>query len=326
VFESPNHRSILEIIDAGDSESIHMMAGWRGLRNGRFLLEALRKRRARTGLIVEGVDPAGWAGLVRRGVYILELLRLRNGFDFILAMGTLGTEWFSRCGYPAKSLFPYGYITEKPVCPPSEWDAAAPYQLLFLGQLVRRKGVDLLLRALAGLRSLPWRLTVVGSGEDESSLPRLASDLGLSDQARFVPAMAYRQAMKELCNADLLVLPSRHDGWGAVVNEALMAGVPVVCSDRCGARDLIKCGARDLVGSGERGEVFRSGSVQSLRDSLIRRLSLGKRTPEITRTIRAWASCIDGERGADYVQQVLAHVYKGAPRPAPLWQWQDCDR
>jgi glycosyltransferase involved in cell wall biosynthesis len=56
------------------------------------------------------------------------------------------------------------------------------------------------------------------------------------------------------------VLPSRFDGWGAVVNEALMVGTPVICSDRCGASDVIE--------NGRNGYVFEADNA----DALLQRL------------------------------------------------------
>jgi glycosyltransferase involved in cell wall biosynthesis len=56
------------------------------------------------------------------------------------------------------------------------------------------------------------------------------------------------------------VLPSRFDGWGAVVNEALMVGTPVICSNRCGASDVIE--------NGRNGYVFEAGSARALRERL----------------------------------------------------------
>ena len=56
------------------------------------------------------------------------------------------------------------------------------------------------------------------------------------------------------------MLPSRFDGWGAVVNEALMVGTPVICSDRCGASDLIE--------NGRNGYVFEAGNARALRERL----------------------------------------------------------
>ena len=42
-----------------------------------------------------------------------------------------------------------------------------------------------------------------------------------------------------ICESDCLVLPSRYDGWGAVISEALMVGTPVICSDNCGAANVV---------------------------------------------------------------------------------------
>ena len=61
--------------------------------------------------------------------------------------------------------------------------------------------------------------------------------------------------------ADVLILPSVYDGWGAVVNEALQVGCYVICSDACGASDLMKKESR-------LGKVFRRGDEQALADCI----------------------------------------------------------
>lgn len=133
----------------------------------------------------------------------------------------------------------------------------------------------------------------------------------LEDRIRFIRNKANVEAMRLLDASDLLVLPSRWDGWGAVVNEALMRGVPVLCSDRCGAASLVR--------HNEQGEVFPTGSVTGLRDALARRISAGKKTQESTRVLRAWAHAITGESAADYLLSILASVYADQRRPAPPW-------
>jgi glycosyltransferase involved in cell wall biosynthesis len=121
-------------------------------------------------------------------------------------------------------------------------------------------------------------------------------------------------AIEWLRHADILLLPSTgKEGWGAVINEALMQGVPVLCSDRCGARDLL---AEPWIG-----EVFKTDSVKSLGDVLARWIVRGKRTPELTKRIQAWSRCIEGDSVADYFASVLRHVYGGAQRPVPQWSW-----
>src|SRR5262249_3117283 len=61
--------------------------------------------------------------------------------------------------------------------------------------------------------------------------------------------------------ADIFVLPSRHDGWGVVVNEALGAGLPMIVSDRVGACDLVEDGAKGLITC--------AGDVEELADALL---------------------------------------------------------
>ena len=57
------------------------------------------------------------------------------------------------------------------------------------------------------------------------------------------------------------MLPSRHDGWGVVINEALGAGLPIIVSDRVGARDLVD--------DGRNGLITCAGDVEELADALL---------------------------------------------------------
>jgi glycosyltransferase involved in cell wall biosynthesis len=183
--------------------------------------------------------------------------------------------------------------------------------LIYLGQCAHRKGIDIALRALAGMTRLMWRLSVIGSGPEEEQWRQLAEQLGIGTRVCFTSALPYEKAMAELAKSDLLLLPSRYDGWGAVVNEALMAGVPVVCSDACGAQDLL----REVW----RGEVFPSGSVSALRNILETRIAGGRLDAEARERIQRWSRCLEGDAGAAYILSVIQHVYEGGPRPVTPW-------
>jgi glycosyltransferase involved in cell wall biosynthesis len=151
----------------------------------------------------------------------------------------------------------------------------------------------------------------VGDGESRSIWERLAVDWQISDRVTFTGVLPNTEAKAVLGSLDLFVLPSRFDGWGVVVNEALMQGVPVLCSDRCGARDLLA--------ESWRGGVFRAGSAASLAEVLATWIARGKRTTELTERIKTWSHCIDGESVAEYFAAVLRHVYNGAARPIAPW-------
>src|ERR1051325_5103774 len=115
---------------------------------------------------------------------------------------------------------------------PVEAASRARIEILFVGQLVRRKGVDLLLDALAPLwAEYPTlRLTLIGEGDERAALESQAAASGFRDRVTFAGARPADEVRTRLMAADLLVLPSRWDGWGMVVNEALAAGVPAIVS------------------------------------------------------------------------------------------------
>jgi glycosyltransferase involved in cell wall biosynthesis len=112
-------------------------------------------------------------------------------------------------------------------------------------------------------------------------------------------------------HADVLLLPSRYDGWGAVVNEALMCGVPVVCSDNCGAADLLR--------EPWRGSTFKMGSVESLQIVLRGWIERGRRNEESTARIRDWSSALEGPQEARYLVEIVKYLQEGGQRPSPPW-------
>ena len=135
---------------------------------------------------------------------------------------------------------------------------------LFCGQMIARKGVDLLLAAFVELGDSA-RLMLVGR---EAELPTLLA--ALPPDARERCEYAGFQPPEELprffARADVFVLPSRYDGWGVVVNQAVGAGLPVICSDMVGA-------GHDLVDDEVNGLKFRAGDAVSLAEKMKRFLA-----------------------------------------------------
>ena len=107
-----------------------------------------------------------------------------------------------------------------------------PWRLLFVGQLIPLKNVDMLLRSVAALRDelvLDVRL-VYHNAELEPRLRDLAAHLGLEEHVRFVGKLSRQALAKEYDRAHMLVLPSSSEALPSVVSEALGAGRPVVAS------------------------------------------------------------------------------------------------
>lgn len=114
-------------------------------------------------------------------------------------------------------------------------------KLLYVGSLSHRKNVQCLLKAAMLLdkeEQHQMEIGIVGDGDERKSLERLAD--GLTSTVQFYGSLPMEKIPEIMEQYDVLVLPSLHDGWGAVVNEALTLGLYVICSDRCGAKMLLK--------------------------------------------------------------------------------------
>jgi glycosyltransferase involved in cell wall biosynthesis len=106
--------------------------------------------------------------------------------------------------------------------------------LLAVGSLVPRKGYDVLVRALAGLADLDWRLTIIGA-QDRSpttahALEVQIAEAGLSNRITLAGAVDDAALARAYHSADLFVMPSLYEGYGMVLTEALARGLPIVCT------------------------------------------------------------------------------------------------
>jgi glycosyltransferase involved in cell wall biosynthesis len=117
--------------------------------------------------------------------------------------------------------------------------------LLVTAALVRRKGVDVLLEALARARSKELVLWIAGDGPERNSLDSLAEFSGLADRVRF---LGRREDVPDLLHAcDVLVLPSRREGLGVSALEAMAAKRPVVASRVGGLAEAVVDGRTGIL-------------------------------------------------------------------------------
>jgi glycosyltransferase involved in cell wall biosynthesis len=124
----------------------------------------------------------------------------------------------------------------------------APVTFFFCGQMIERKGVDLLLLAFDRLvtRGLDARLLLVGR---EADLPKFLATVSHATRSRvcyegFQPP---ERLPEYFGKSDVFVLPSRYDGWGVVINQALAAGLPIIASNAVGAGlDLVENGVNGM--------------------------------------------------------------------------------
>lgn len=316
IFVRPDEKTMNRILAETASDSAHIFSGIRSYPLVWWAFKRCSKGKAMMGILSEAGNWLGIKGKIRLLRSRIEALWFRRRIDFILAIGRLGVKWYKMSGYSKEKIYPFGYFVEKPRMNELDYcmlnqNTPPVFRLSFIGQLIVRKDVDLLLEALAALTHLSWHLEIVGDGPEKRSLESFSKNKGLQENVSFLGLMENREAMKVLSRSDLLILPSRWDGWGAVVNEALIRGVPVISSDYCGAADLLR--------SKERGSVMKAGSVESLKLTLEHWIETGPVAGEERAKIRQWSQRIEGQVAARYVREVIDHVAGKGPRSGAPW-------
>jgi glycosyltransferase involved in cell wall biosynthesis len=144
-------------------------------------------------------------------------------------------------GLQAKmSIFNQVALPELPRLSPRK-PRPGPPRLLFGGRLLYWKGVHIAIEALARLhpRIAGARLTIVGDGPERNRLRQLAVARGIGAFVDFVPRLEQQELFAYYDSYDLLLFPSLHDSGGFVVLEALSHGLPAVCLDLGGPKEIV---------------------------------------------------------------------------------------
>ncbi len=113
--------------------------------------------------------------------------------------------------------------------------------IITVSRLVRKNGIDILIKAVSHLTS-HFSLLIVGDGKERKKLERLAQKLGIKDKIRFLGSISPNEIPKYLSQADIFVRPSRSEGLGSAFLEAMAAGVPVIATPVGGIPDFLRHG------------------------------------------------------------------------------------
>jgi len=230
--------------------------------------------------------------------------------DVLLACGSLGVKYFQKYGAIRQQIF---MVPNEPDYSMIENDSSSltdplivklgldpsRHRFIYSGRLVAVKRVDLLIDSFLQVAELRpnWDLVIVGSGPMESKLKRQ-----LPNQMQHRVAWAgFVASFQQMCAlyrfADVLVLPSDFEPWALVVNEAVCAGLALVCSDKVGA-------AAELLRDRENGRLFQAGDMSSLVDALLdvtdeeNLYSYRRASGEVLSSWRKAADPVDGFRRA----------------------------
>jgi glycosyltransferase involved in cell wall biosynthesis len=213
----------------------------------------------------------GW----RYALFYRPLLRFAfaRASRIIVASPTLAASAPQLRGWQSKCVvIPYGLEIERGDVPERvikrvdaiRQEAGRPI-VLFVGRLVRYKGVDVLLEAMRGVSATAL---LVGTGPERDALQRAADNLGVGDRVKFLGEVSPDELAALYRACDLFVLPSvtRQEAFGVVQIEAMACGKPVISTD-------LGTGSGWVNQNGETGFVVPPRDAVALHDALARLLA-----------------------------------------------------
>lgn len=212
-------------------------------------------------------------GALKRALRLPYFALLDLAADRFLAIGTLNGGYYRRLGVSEDKIVPVPYTVDNAFFQAEDGAGRAALRrelgippdapvILFAARLQRRKFPDLVLEAFRRLSpaAAARRPHLVFVGEGEMAAPLRAAAAGL-DGVRFAGFQGQRAMRRFYDLCEVFVLPSVHEPWGLVVNEAMNLARPVVVSDQVGS-------GYDLVRHGESGFVFPAGDAGALAAAL----------------------------------------------------------
>lgn len=203
-------------------------------------------RRLRSAIIVHGADPVLEALPVPTVQHYFGK-SVNAGFDRIILVGNRLRPYVKGLGYKEDltMIIPNGFkhpvATTDPLAEP-----AGPVRLSVAARLVKVKGIDDTLCALAHLRKakpdLDWRFDIMGDGPERASLEALARKLELEERVQFHGALANQLVLSYLESSAVFVMPSWNEAFGLAYLEAMALGNAVVGCHGNGAADILTDG------------------------------------------------------------------------------------
>lgn len=262
IITSPSHSEIKNIFSIRQSDSIHFFSGINGYSFIKKVLEISLHFNIKRGIITERPFTYKF-GLANGKPLWMHKIRFHlhdkpyaRHIQYVFAMGEDAVNYFEHV-YRNWKVFPFIYCTDnkKHLITSITEHNSKPINIVFVGSLIRRKNPQIILQALNKISTNKIHITFIGDGPEKKYMMKYMQKHNLNN-IDFKGFLSNNDIPDFLYKQDILILPSIHDGWGAVVNEGLTEGLFIICSDHVGAKDLLS--------ENWRGEVFKNKDIHSL--------------------------------------------------------------
>lgn len=298
------------ILENSPVNSIHICQGFRPIGIQKYVHEYLNKNKLKYWIIAESISSKGLFSIFKSLFYFILISLKRKSIIGFLSIGYNLNKWFIDYPLSKEQIFPFAYFLSDELQYNGIYFTNKNIKIIFVGQLIQRKRLDLLLDSLIRCNNTNIELTIVGSGVLENKLKYLSTNIN-NLKINWCGNLKMHEVKNLIKESDCLVLPSDFDGWGAVTIEALMLGTNVICSSNCGSAEVVK--------NSPYGLVFESGNVNDLTIAIKKIIDLGKLDNNQKTIISNWSRKLGAISGAKYLYEILSYNKNNNTRPLVPW-------
>lgn len=238
--------------------------------------------------------------------------KYKSKIDAVIVLGKLGKELFESYGWNKKKVFSFMYCPVLRKTEESVNTGSLDYvKMLYVGRFnYSTRGIDILMEACKNLPETNWTLDMVGGyGDNAEEIIAWANN---HNNVSFLGTWPSDDVGKNMQKYDVYVLATKADGWNAQLNEALNAGLGVICTDEAVSDEMVT--------SSGAGIVVRAADAKALHKALEAAINNPQLVKEWKEKARAYRGRIAGDVVGDYFIDILDYTfYNKKEKPQCPW-------
>ncbi|MFV0180238.1 glycosyltransferase [Empedobacter falsenii] len=209
--------------------SVLVVAGWM-IKDYVWIAKQIKKN---TKIKVVAMSDTPWYGTLKQKINAwISPLHLKKAFDYLWVAGFRQYDYARKLGFANNQIIFNSLSADNKLFHHVEIERKKtnyPKNFLYVGRFAPEKGLNILLEAWEKIEDKQgWTLTLIGDGPLKNEFIH-REDIKIKDY------MAHDELLMEMQNAGCFVLPSLHEPWALVIHEAACAGLPIICTEVCGA-------------------------------------------------------------------------------------------
>lgn len=227
-YQSLSKEEILNEIKLYEPEIV-VTAGWM-ISEYNWVCKQLRKK---TKIPVVAMSDTPWYGTWRQKINaLISPFHVKKAFTHLWVSGIRQYDYARKLGFSNNQIIFNSLSADNKLFHHVDIERKKtnyPKNFLYVGRFAPEKGLNILLEAWEKIEDKQgWTLTLIGDGPLKNEFIH-REDIKIKDY------MAHDELLMEMQNAGCFVLPSLHESWALVIHEAACAGLPIICTEVCGA-------------------------------------------------------------------------------------------